>query len=358
MLKFKNKLYVKGKVARNVDGIVEKLYWNCSSRGCKGAIRYMIDILQVGADHLGHGPGIINVVVTEHTPEVCKVSNVAIVQRVARSDIISRASAGGKRLPQPVFYSLKSLTLLGYFLQGVDLNVAYAAVVNTLQIHRPDVVSTMPAANRLKSAYGRAKLAKYPEIPHDLNNLVIPAEFAETTAGEPFLMFNDSFASVPDGPIDSKMLVFCSTSFFKDLCEAEDVYMDGTFAITPPGFHQYFTIHTFIGGNRRLIPRMHCLLTGKSRFMYERLFTAIKNEAILLNLILKWKRSMQDYESGLWPALANSFPPPFTRRGCFFHFCNAVYRWFQEHLKVHSLSSNTLNEVIRSNNQSQFLFLF
>jgi hypothetical protein len=152
----------------------------------------MIDLLQVEADHLGHGPGINDVVASEHTPETCKVSNAAIVQRVARSDIISRASAGDHRPPQ--LFKKFLLTFLKIVLLGLDLDVAYAAVVNPLQISRPDVASTMPAAKKIEV---RAKLAKYPDIPHDTNNSVIPTAFAETTAGEPFLTINDSEASVP-----------------------------------------------------------------------------------------------------------------------------------------------------------------
>ena len=43
---------------------------------------------------------------------------------------------------------------------------------------------------------------------------------------------------------------------------------------------------------------------------------------------------MSDFETGLLPALSAAFPPPFIRRGCFFHFTNPVFRWIQERLMV------------------------
>ena len=110
--------------------------------------------------------------------------------------------------------------------------------------------------------------------------------------------------------------------------------MDGTFSVCPVIFYQYFTIHTFLGTNRHLIPLMQFLFSGKTHNISSRLFAKIKEKAHKLNIAICWETSVSDFETGLLPALSVEFSPPFIRRGCFFHFSNAVFGWIQERLMV------------------------
>lgn len=204
-------------------------------------------------------------------------------------------------------------------------------------MENPELAGVMSTANSLKSAYSRQRLAHIPALPVDAIDMQIPDLYKTIQSAEgdiPFLLIDDSFASAANGVIDGRILAFCTLEFFQILCAAKHIYMDGTFSVCPAIFYQYFTIHTFIGENRRLIPLMHCLLSGKTQNIYTRLFTEIKRKANEFNLDVCWETSMSDFETGLLPALHVAFPPPFIRRGCFFHFTNAVFRWIQERLMV------------------------
>ena len=199
----------------------------------------------------------------------------------------------------------------------------------------------MPTASSLKSAFSRAQLSLLPVLPENALNIHIPFEYSTILVDNNaervnFLMFNYSYPSAIGGPNDSTILAFGTDTLFRQLCNAKTVYMDGTFRICPPQFYQVFTIHIFPHESRRLIPCMYCLLTGKTEMIYSKLFASIKEKANEMNLEIKWEMSMSDFESGLLPALANSFPPPFVRKGCFFHYTNSVFKYFTQHHMVRS----------------------
>ena len=196
-----------------------------------------------------------------------------------------------------------TITLLGY-----SLNVAYNGVVNPLFQANPEAVDLMQTASSLKSAYSRAQVANLPPIPLNAIDIVIPPEYAniqiENAADVvPFLMFNYSYASVVGGQMDSTILAFGTDALFTELCSARTVYMDGTFSICPPQFYQVFSIHFFPYDSRRQMPAIYCLLTGKSEDIYSRFFQHIIAKALAMGLIIRWEKSMADFESGLWPAL-------------------------------------------------------
>ena len=226
---------------------------------------------------------------------------------------------------------------LAIYIVGELLNTAYERVINPMFMNNPELAGVMSTANSLKSAYSRSRLAHIPPLPVNAVDMQIPEEYRSIQSAEgdiPFLLIDVTFAGAANGVVDGRILAFCTLEFFCILCAAKHIYMDGTFSVCPAIFYQYFTIHTFLGTNRRLIPLMHCLLSGKTQNIYSRLFTKIKEKANELNIAICWETSMSDFETGLLPALSVEFPPPFIRRGCFFHFTNAVFRWIQERLMV------------------------
>lgn len=234
------------------------------------------------------------------------------------------------------------------------MNTAYANVVNPLLQVNPELAATMSTASQLKSAYSRSRLNNVAALPVNAVDMLLPEQYKniQNAGGDvPFLQIDLSFPSVANGVVDGRILGFCTPEFFRILCAAENVYMDGTFSVCPAIFYQYFTIHTFLGDNKRLIPLMHCLLTGKRQDIYARLFERLKEIAIELNIPFNWRSSMCDFETGLLPALLAAFPQ-LLRRGCFYHFTNAIFRWIQTHLMVsdllepHSLFYGLLHLII------------
>jgi hypothetical protein len=104
--------------------------------------------------------------------------------------------------------------------------------------------------------------------------------------------------------------------------------MDGTFDSCPALFSggQLFSIHIF--HLDKLLCVVFCLTSTKSTSFYNTLFAILHRGAARLGLQLKPAMLLSDFESGLIPAVANSFPQTF-HRGCHFHFCQAIYRQVQ-----------------------------
>jgi hypothetical protein len=75
---------------------------------------------------------------------------------------------------------------------------------------------------------------------------------------------------------------------------------------------------------------LYVLMSEKTRNAYRFLFREIKDRAADLNIILDPLVITSDFESGLLPAIADVFPQARVQ-GCFFHFCQAVYRFVQHH---------------------------
>ena len=73
--------------------------------------------------------------------------------------------------------------------------------------------------------------------------------------------------------------------------------MDGTFQIAPRLFYQVFTIHVFKHGQR--FPLVYCLLPGKSRDMYNRCISILKEEAQDNGLQLHPHEIVLDFEHDL-----------------------------------------------------------
>jgi MULE transposase domain len=153
-------------------------------------------------------------------------------------------------------------------------------------------------------------------------------------SGRPFELFHRSFASIPGGVVDNHLLCFGTKTFFKKLMKAKQVHMDGTFKVCPSPYKQLFTLCSFHHDddagyedslNNRLIPRIYCLLSGKSQTVYEELFQLIIDKADQWNVDVEWEHSMSDYEASIFNALSAKFPL-INSRGCHFHYCQAIFR--------------------------------
>ena len=84
-----------------------------------------------------------------------------------------------------------------------------------------------------------------------------------------------------------------------------------------------FSFHAFEGD--KLVPLVYCLLSAKTRVIYSELFRSLKDKASNLNVVLSPKLVTCDFESGLIASIRIEFPTTCIR-GCYFHFCQAVYR--------------------------------
>ena len=80
-------------------------------------------------------------------------------------------------------------------------------------------------------------------------------------------------------------------------------------------------------------------MSRKSKRSYELFFQWFRMRARAKGYVINWQRFMSDFESGLLPALSTIFPEV-DRRGCKFHFCQAIMRKLSE-LGLKPLYNNT-----------------
>ena len=124
---------------------------------------------------------------------------------------------------------------------------------------------------------------------------------------------------------DNRMLIFGNPSTIPRIAFAERLHCDGTFWVTPKLFNQLLTIHMMIYG--QMFPVLYVLLNGKSEQLYLRMFHEVFQ--ILARLGINQFHYLttfdSDFENGLIAAVEKSFPGV-THQGCYFHFCQAIYR--------------------------------
>ena len=78
--------------------------------------------------------------------------------------------------------------------------------------------------SRRTTAYSRASVSLLPPLPDNIEDLVIPqdSEFRKTLAGQPFLLFQESYAIAA---VSYTLLVFGSLAFLSQLCSNTTISM-------------------------------------------------------------------------------------------------------------------------------------
>ena len=120
--------------------------------------------------------------------------------------------------------------------------------------------------------------------------------------------------------------VFATEDNLKILAEADELYMDGTFRITPRLFYQVFTVHAFKDGQQ--FPLAYCLLPVKSREVYNECFTMLKSACQDRSLDVLPRKITIDFELGLLQAVKLQFPTA-KIQGCFYHYSQSIWRKVQ-----------------------------
>ena len=75
-----------------------------------------------------------------------------------------------------------------------------------------------------------------PPLPKNRQTLIIPDNLKTTQSGEEFLLFEST---------NMDMVVFCTPSSLRLMCESDLISLDGTFDVVPALYSQLFTLHVF-----------------------------------------------------------------------------------------------------------------
>ena len=188
----------------------------------------------------------------------------------------------------------------------------------------PITASRFPLFNQIDTSLYRERLRHLPALPKLRSELDLPDHLKQTMTGNNFHIYSS---------VNNDLIVFGIECNIRKLSTNSHWCVDGTFKSVPKLFVQLFSIHVFEGD--KLIPLIYCLLSSKTQSMYSELFRALKDKANTLDIILMPSLFTCDFERGLISSIRLEFPTA-SIRGCYFHFCQAVYR------RVQTLGLSTL----------------
>ncbi|XP_067653191.1 ankyrin-1-like [Haliotis asinina] len=163
-------------------------------------------------------------------------------------------------------------------------------------------------------------LAARQALPQSRRDVDLQGQWTETQDGRPFLLFSDGD--------DDKMIAFSTEEQLATLQSADTIYMDGTFSSCPALWSQLYIIHARNGST--MYPLVFVLMPDRQQTTYARLLRLLKDKVQELhNRPLQPTRVQTDFELAAIRAIEREFPQAEVK-GCFFHYCQAVWRKTQD----------------------------
>ena len=111
---------------------------------------------------------------------------------------------------------------------------------------------------------------------------------------------------------------------------AKELKIDSTYKIVEKPFKQLMSIHILIdnGVSKRTYPMGYVLMSGKRKCDYLGVFKRLKSYLEQDNEKMNVISILMDFESAAWIAARKVFGKDDMNlvRGCWFHFCQAIYR--------------------------------
>lgn len=170
---------------------------------------------------------------------------------------------------------------------------------------------------------------KQPTI-EQLAGMEIPRKFSVTLRDdEDFLLSKDNYAHPPckkylHGRAEC-IIIMGSAVRFRELCDTRSIWADGTFKVCPKPFYQLYIFHRVYNTSTR--PCVYVLMSRKTQFAYERLFTRLRALAAVRGHSFTMEYFHCDYEVAAMAALSVVFSNmTIIIRGCYFHLCSAMFK--------------------------------
>lgn len=112
-------------------------------------------------------------------------------------------------------------------------SVLIGSVVGTVN---SQVAVSLPPNSQLSRTCNRVRNKDNIVIPKNVKRIEISNQYTVTKKGECFLLFDN-------GSEDDRLLIFGTRDNLRVLKNCSNIYCDGTFDITPPGFDQLYSVH-------------------------------------------------------------------------------------------------------------------
>ena len=176
----------------------------------------------------------------------------------------------------------------------------------------------LPEYRSVRAEMGRYRASMMPPIPESFEEVDPQNEWAETWIGERFLTLNDREWGV---------LAYATDEDLRNLARCDTLYIDGTFKSAPNPYVQLVSGHGLMLG--RAVPFVFALLAYKTTGSYRVLLKHIKRRVRRITG-RRWRprKEVTDFELSLLNAVETELPLA-RRLGCYFHFCQAMWRRIQ-----------------------------
>jgi len=184
-----------------------------------------------------------------------------------------------------------------------------------------ELIGKIPTFYSCKSALYRNRSEVLPKLPKTQTTIVIEDAWTETLAGERFLLCDDTDTN------GNRILIFATDDNLRRLCNAVIVYGDGTFYSCPGLFKQLYTLHAAVEDTT--FPLVFAFLPNKTERTYVRLLTLLKEAVAERNSVFNPETFMLDFEIAARNAVMSVIPMT-SLKGCFFHFCQCIWRKVQD----------------------------
>ena len=124
-----------------------------------------------------------------------------------------------------------------------------------------------------------------------------------------------------------RVIIFSSQFQLNLFKEINELYIDGTFKVSPKNWFQFLNIFGYIKNKNIYIPLSYIILSSKDEELYTHAFNelinAVKNHCGFDNY--GDIKVMTDFEISLRISVKNCFKGCILQ-GCYFHYCKAVWK--------------------------------
>lgn len=123
---------------------------------------------------------------------------------------------------------------------------ATVLIAGSVQGEQKSTIASLPSTKQMaKTVQRQRKGPGFPKNPNSLAELQLNGEYRVTNSGENFILFD---SGVNDEIVDDRTIIFGTKENVEFMAKCEEIFMDGTFSVSPPLFAQVYIIH----GNYRI----------------------------------------------------------------------------------------------------------
>ena len=128
--------------------------------------------------------------------------------------------------------------------------------------------------------------------------------------------------------------LFATAKQLDILRRCKNIKMDATFKICKDPHKQLLTIHStvrnYLHPEGKTVPLFYALMSGKRAIDYVEVLKELKKFLQQDGHDIMFEDVLMDYEKAMWNAIENVFGAHVKKRGCWFHYTQAIFRRVSE----------------------------